>query len=86
MMIERIKGFLENIREYGVLGAIKYSINEKVRKVKEFLGFTELEYTFSNNNINEIIDYVEEKEEHEEKETERERELIRFRFRMNPIA
>ena len=84
-MLERIRGFLQNVREFGLLEAVKISIRSKIEGIKSVLGYSDLEYAFSNNNINEIIDYVEEKEEHEEKETERERELIRFRFRMNPV-
>ena len=81
-MLERIRCFLESVREFGVIGAIKFAIAERIKRVKEFLGYSELEYAFSNNNINEIIDYTEEKEEHEETA----KPSVSDRFKMNPIA
>ena len=82
MIVDRIRGFLENIMELGLFGAIRLTISEKVRKIKEFLGYS-LEYEI---NINENIDYIEEKEQSAERETETSQlDLLRLRFRMNPI-
>ena len=84
-MIERIRGFLQNVMELGLIGAIKYSISEKIRTIKEFIGYSDLKYSINNTeNIDyeENIDYTEETEERESSPSD----LLRFRFRMNPIA
>ena len=51
------------------------------------LGYSDLEYAFSNNNINEIIDYEENIDYTEETEAVREiQSSVSDRFKMNPIA